>query len=296
MDMMIIRAVLLGLIQGLTEFLPISSSAHLEFFGWLFNWFNSAAEYDFTSKLVDLLNVGTLIAMCIYFFKDGIELIKCGFSNLIIKVSKKSKIELNVDQKQKGKMFWYFIAATIPTGILYMGLNKISEKIIGDNQSLHILLIAIASIIMGILLYVVDRVCLVKKSFEDLSLKDSLIIGISQAVAAVFPGVSRSGITISTSRTLRYDRATSAKVSFFLSIPLIAAGMLVKIIGFIKDIGFDSSYWLPFIVGNFVSFVVGYLAIKGFMTYLKKGKYSIFAIYRVGFGILLIVLLLVRGF
>ena len=292
MDINIIRAVLLGLIQGLTEFLPISSSAHVEFFGWLFNWFNPTAEYDFISELVDLLNVGTLIAMCVYFFKEGIELIKCGFMRL----SKKGKEEASDDQKQKGKIFWYIIAATIPTGILYIVLNKISEKIIGDSQSLHVLLIAIASIIMGILLYVVDRICEAKKTFDNLSLKDTLIVGLSQAVAAVFPGVSRSGITISTSRTLKHDRTTSAKLSFFLSIPLIAAGMIVKVAGFIKDIGSDSTYWIPVLLGNLVSFVVGFLAIKVFMAYLKKGKYSIFAIYRVGFGILLIVLLFIRGF
>lgn len=290
MDTKIIEAVLLGLIQGLTEFLPISSSAHLEFFRWLFNW------SEFSGMLVDLLNLGTLLAMIVYFFKDGIELIRCGFSNLIIKLSKKTNLKVNEEQNQKGKMFWYIIAAVIPTGVLYIILNKISEKIIGDNASVNILLIAIASIVMGILLFVVDRIFAVKKEFKDLSLKDTLIVGLSQAVAAVFPGVSRSGITITTARTLKYDRTTCAKLSFFLSIPLIAGGMIVKMAGFIKDVGFDFSYWLPLLLGNLVSFIVGYLAIRVFMNYLKKGKYSIFAIYRVGFGILLIVLLLIRGF
>jgi len=279
----IIESILLGLIQGMTEFLPISSSAHLKFFEWLFNW------TEITPDFADLLNLGTLLALCIYFFKDGLELVKCGFSKFVITILKNKKLKINEEQDKNGKLFWYIVAATIPTAILYLALHKISEKIIGDNESIEIILIAVSSIVMGILLFLVDRICSVKKSFDNLSFKDTVLIGVSQAIAAVFPGVSRSGITITTSRTLKYDRASGAKVSFFLSIPLIAGGLLVKMISF------DFSYWLPFLLGNIVSFVAGFLVIKVFMSYLRKGKYSVFAIYRVCFGLLLIILLLIRG-
>ncbi len=278
----IIESVLLGLIQGMTEFLPISSSAHLKFFEWLFNW------TEITPDFVDLLNLGTLIALCVYFFKDGIELIKCGFSKLIVSVFKNKKLKIDDEQSKKGSLFWYIVTATIPTAVLYLALHKISEKIIGDNESIEIILIAVASIVMGILLFVIDRICEVKKSYDNLSFKDTVLIGVSQAIAAVFPGVSRSGITITTSRVMKYDRASGAKISFFLSIPLIAGGLLVKMIGF------DFSYWLPFLIGNIVSFIVGFLVIKMFMNYLKKGKYSVFAIYRVCFGIIMIIILLIR--
>ncbi len=284
MEGKIIESILLGLIQGMTEFLPISSSAHLKFFEWIFNW------TEITPDFVDLLNLGTLIALCVYFFKDGVELIKCGFSKFIITVFKNKKLKISEEQSKNGNLFWYIVIATIPTAILYLVLHKVSEKIIGDNESIEIVLIAIASIVMGILLFVVDKICTVKKSFDKLSFKDTIIIGVSQAIAAVFPGVSRSGITVTTSRALKYDRASGAKVSFFLSIPLIAGGLLVKMIDF------DFSYWLPFLLGNIVSFVSGFLVIKMFMNYLKKGKYSIFAIYRVCFGLVMIVILLVRGF
>ena len=278
----IIEAVLLGLIQGVTEFLPISSSAHLKFFEWLFNW------TEMTPDFADLLNLGTLIALCLYFFKDGIDLIKCGFSQFVVTVFKNKNLKINEEQAKKGRIFWYIIATTIPTGILYIVLHKISEKLIGGNESIEIVLVALASIIMGVLLFVLDKICSVKKSYDNLTLKDTIIIGLSQAIAAVFPGVSRSGITITTSRLMTYDRASGAKVSFFLAMPLIAAGLLVKMISF------DFSYWLPFLLGNIVSFAMGFLVIKMFMSYLRKGNYAMFAIYRVCFGILIIVLLLIR--
>ena len=141
---------------------------------------------------------------------------------------------------------------------------------------------------LHLVLYFTDKKCKENKSFENLTFKDTLLIGISQAFAAAFPGVSRSGVTISTSRALKYNRESSAKLSFLLSVPIILAAALVKL----KD--FDLSYPVAFFSGIIVSCIVGLIVIKKLMKYLKEGNYKVFAIYRVCFGILLIIALLIK--
>jgi undecaprenyl-diphosphatase len=286
----IIEAIILGIIQGITEFFPISSSAHLEVVPWIFNWTKISPSFDLA------LHFGTLIALIVYFFKDGLSLIKSGFAVVIINIGKKfsksSKTRFKVSDESKvkeGNLFWYIIFATIPAGILSILLDKLSEKIINDNQVVRIALIAVASIIMGALLYFVDKKSKTKKNFEELTLKNTMLIGLSQAFAAAFPGVSRSGATITTARSLGYDRESSAKVSFFLSVPLILAACLVKI----PD--FDLTYPVPFFLGIFVSFVVGLIVINTLFNYLKSGDYKLFAVYRVVFGTLLVITLIIEG-
>ncbi len=286
----IIESVLLGIIQGITEFIPISSSAHLAIFPWLFNWSEISESFDLA------LHMGTLLALIIYFFKDGIELIKSGIAVAIIEIQKKfnkskeKKLKYsNEKQKIDGRIFWYIILATIPAGILSLVLDKVSEGIIGDYKDLKIILISIASIIMGLLLYFDDKNQKSEKEYESLTMKDTLIIGISQAFAAAFPGISRSGITITSGRALGYDRSSCAKLSFFLSIPIILAACLVKI----PD--FDLIYPIAFFLGIFVSFVVGLIVIRWLFKYLKNGDFKVFAIYRVAFGILLIVSLIIKS-
>ena len=279
----IIEAILLGAIQGITEFLPISSSAHLTVFPWIFNWTSISPSFDVA------LHIGTLVALCVYFFKDGIELIKSGLAFFIVSVARKSKLSIDDEKKKKGKVFWYIVLATIPAGILSLILDKVSNHIAGISPNAEIICIAIASVVMGLILYFTDRKCSIKKDYDSLSLKDTLIIGISQAFAAAFPGVSRSGITISTARISGYDRESSSKISFLLSIPIILAAVLVKV----KD--FDLSNPISFFVGIFVSFIIGLFVIKKLMNYLKNGSYKVFAIYRVCFGALIIIALLIKS-
>ena len=183
--MTIIQAIILGVIQGLTEFLPISSSAHLNLFPWLLKWQSMPDSFDVA------LHVGTLLAIVVYFFKDWIKLIVGGYKQV---VKKEKTIE--------GKIFWQLVIATIPAGILSLILDKISSKIIGDNLNLKMILIAIALIVMGILLYWVDKNSKSIVKYEKITLKQSILIGISQALAAAFPGVSRSGITMTVARWL----------------------------------------------------------------------------------------------
>ena len=265
----IIHALILGIIQGLTEFLPVSSSAHLNIFPWIFSWTDITESFDVA------LHLGTLLAILIFFFKDWINLIKGGCSKVF---KKKDSVE--------GKMFWYIVFATIPAGILSLVLDKISEKIIGDNLNLEMLIIAITLIVMGIVLYIVDLKSKSEVKYEEISLKQAMLVGISQAIAAAFPGVSRSGITMTTARAFKIDRESSAKFSFMLAAPITAAAVIFDI----KKFTFD----LPFLVGVVASFIVGILIIKFLLDFLKKGSFKAFAVYRVIIGIAVIALYFIR--
>ena len=263
-----LNALILGVIQGLTEFLPVSSSGHLNVFPWIFNW-NITESFDVA------LHLGTLLAICIFFFKDWINLIKGGFK----KVFKK-------EDSLDGKMFWFLVIATIPAGILSLVLDEISDMIVGDNLNIEMALIAFALIVMGIILYLVDKKTKSEVKYEDITLKQSILIGISQAVAAAFPGVSRSGITMTVARALKIDRESAAKYSFLLATPITAAAVLVDFKYFVLD--------LPFFIGVLSSFVVGLLIIKFLLDYLKKGSFKVFAIYRIIFGIIILGILFTR--
>lgn len=275
--MTIIQALILGIIQGLTELLPVSSSAHLNVLPWLLNWTeNPEFVAEFGGSFDVALHFGTLIAIGIFFFKDWIVLIKAGFKKIFKK-----------EDSTEGKMFWYIVIATIPAGILALVLDKISESIIGDNFKLEMGLIAAALIIMGIILAIVDKRAESKHKYEDINLKQSVLIGASQAIAAAFPGVSRSGITMTIARLLKVDRESAAKFSFLLSTPIVAAAVLVDLTEFALTS-------IPFWVGVLSSFIVGLIVVKFLMDYLKKGSFKIFAIYRIILGILIFGVIFLR--
>lgn len=272
-----IQALILGIIQGLTELLPISSSAHLNLFPWLFNWGEMPDSFDVA------LHIGTLLAILIFFFKDWVALIKGGYNQVVKK-----------EKTTEGRIFWYIVIATIPAGILSLILDKVSEKIIElgaktfniQEISVEMILISIALIVMGIILYVVDKKSKSNKKYEDITLKQAVLISMSQAIAAAFPGVSRSGITMTVGRKMNIERESVAKFSFLLSTPIVAAAALYKL----KDFVFN----LPFVIGVLASFIVGMLVIKFLLNYLKKGSFKIFAIYRVILGIIILAICFIR--
>lgn len=276
-----IQSVILGLIQGLTEFLPISSSAHLNLFPWIFHWDEISESFDVA------LHLGTLLAICVFFFKEWIELIRGGF--LVAKeklVRSKEMSQLDKSTSFNGKMFWYLVIATIPAGILSIVLSKLSDYLVGDNLDLEMGLIAIALIVMGILLYVMDKKSKSEVTYENITLKQSLLVGTSQAIAAAFPGVSRSGITMTVARALRIDRESAAKFSFLLATPIVAAAVLFDITKF--------TFSVPFFAGILASFLSGVLVIKFLMEYLKKGSFKVFAIYRILLGLFVFGVILFR--
>lgn len=256
----IIQAIILAVVQGLTELLPVSSSAHLFLIPWFFDWNNIPESFDVA------LHFGTLLAIGIFFFKDWINLIIGGFKTAVKK-----------EKSTEGRLFWYIVLATIPGGIIGFILDKYAQDILTNP-----LIIAIALIVMGILLYIVDKCMEVKTKYEDLTLKQTFLIGLSQALAFI-PGVSRSGVTMTTARLLGIERASAAKFSFMLSAPIVLGATLYKL----KDFVFD----IPFVVGVLVSFVVGLIVIKFLLQYLQKGSFKVFAIYRVILGIVVLITL-----
>ena len=274
--MTILQSFILGLIQAFTEFLPVSSSAHLKIFPWIFGW-NTPDSFEFA------LHLGTLLAICVYFAKDWIKLISAG---LKIVFNNKNNSKHDEDDSKEGKIFWYLVIATIPAGILSLVLDWVSDKIIGDNILLEMGFIAGALVVLGIVLYIVDKKAKSSVKYEDITLKQSLLIGISQALSAAFPGTSRSGITMTVARSLKIDRESSAKFSFLLATPITLAAVLVDI----KDFVFD----IPFFVGVFTSFVFGFIVIKFFLNYLRKGSFKGFAIYRVVLAVIILGLIISR--
>lgn len=266
--MNILQALILGIVQGLTELLPISSSAHLAIIPWMFNW--DVPEYFDVA-----LHGGTLLAIGLFFFKDWLKLIKGGFNTVVKK-----------DKNPEGRMFWYIVLATIPGGIIGLALDKLSEdNIIGSTLNAP-LTIAIMLIVMGVVLYIVDKKCKSITEYKNMSLKQTFFIGVSQALAFI-PGVSRSGITMTTARALGVKRESAAKYSFMLSAPIVLAATIFKL----KDFVFN----LPFVVGVLASFIVGMVVIKFLLKYLQKGSFKVFAIYRVIVGIAIIIYFIVSS-
>lgn len=275
--MEILHSLILGVVQGLTELLPVSSSAHLNLFPWVFGWSDISESFDVA------LHIGTLLAIIIFFYKDWVQLIKGGYNQV---VKKKKSTE--------GKIFWYIVIATIPTGIACLVLDKLSSKLIEtlagvfktSQINTQMFIIAIALIVMGIILYVVDKNSKSKTKYKDITFKQSLLISLSQAIAAAFPGVSRSGITMTVGRKMGLERESVAKFSFLLSTPIVAAAALYEL----KHFAFD----LPFVIGVLASFIVGMFVIKFLLNYLKKGSFKVFAIYRVALGIIVLIILMTR--
>ena len=262
--MTIFQAVILGIVQGLTELLPISSSAHLNLIPWIFGW-NITESFDVA------LHFGTLLAIGIFFFKDWIELIKGGYKQVVKK-----------EKSTEGRMFWYIVIATIPGG----AIGFLLDYFVGDSLGNMPILIACALIIMGIILYIADKKAPTKTEYKDMTFKQTFLIGLSQALAFI-PGVSRSGVTMTTGRLMGVSRESTAKYSFMLSAPIVLGATLYKF----KDFVFS----IPFVIGVIVSAIVGIIVIKFLLDYLKKGSFKIFAIYRVIVGLAVIAIYFARG-
>jgi len=275
----IIQAILLGAIQGITEFLPISSSAHLKLFAWLFDFKDIPEYFDLA------LHIGTILALVIFFIKDWIKLITSGFKIVFKKEESKSEKETTF----YGKLFWTIVLVTGIAGVLSLILEKVSEKLINNDKNLEFLIIAIMLILLGIVLYFVDKKCKSEKSFEDLKFKDVMLIGLSQALAAAFPGTSRSGITMTCSRGLKIDRENSVKISFLLAAPIVAGAsaytLLKEILAGTLNL---EQYGMMLFAGIITSFIIGMLSIKLMMNYIKNKDLSIFAIWRIIVGIVII--------
>jgi undecaprenyl-diphosphatase len=267
--MNIIQAILYGIIQGITEFLPISSTAHLNIAQIIMNPNASPEALKASMRFVDIaLHLGTLAAVIIFFFKDWINLFKKGFTQ---------------PKSTDGKLFWYIILATIPSGIIALVFDKKSEAI-----SNNLIIISIALIVLGIVLYFADKLSEKTVKLEKIGLTSSLLIGLSQAFALI-PGVSRSGITITTGRLLKIDRVSAAKFTFLLSTPTLLGVGLYKA----KDLlNIPSSDIFTFLIAILTSAIVGTLCIKFLLEFIKTKGFAAFAIYRCALGVGILVLVL----
>lgn len=262
--------IILGIIQGIAEFLPISSSAHLIIFREIFGLgSNIGSNIELAFDLA--LHFGTLLAIVIFFFKELWKLLIDGLTK--------------GNKTKDGKLFWFLILATIPAGIV----GVLFEDVFDSFFRKQLWLIALALIIMGIIIYLVDKKSKSDKSMKDLKWYQALLIGCAQ-VFALIPGFSRSGTTITASRALGLDREDSAKFSFYLSIPVVAGATLFSLI---KDntLTIISENLMIFGIGILISFIVGLLCISFLLKYIKKNDFKIFMIYRIILGLIVLVML-----
>jgi len=253
----------LGLVQGVGEFLPVSSSAHLIIVPYIFGWARHSDEFDIA------LHLGSLIAIAVYFWPEIIRLLKAGFSRA---------------QSKDKRLFWYVIIATVPAGLI----GYLFEDYVDEKLRSAILLIAIALAVMGIVLVWADKISAKKRDEYTLSWLESLVIGCSQAIA-LLPGVSRSGSTMTAGLFFGLNREAAAKFSFLMSIPIILGAGLLKLRHLhATDING------PFLVGVVVAAIVGYFSIRWLLNYLKKSSFSVFAWYRIGLAALVLIVYIFR--
>ena len=268
-----LHVIILGIIQGIAEFLPISSSAHLIIFRDLFG-IGANIPSNVTMAFDIALHLGTLLAIAVFFFKD--------FLNMVIKGFTKGP------KDKEGKLMWMIIVATIPAAIAGILFEDVIENLIRNNY----IVIAIALIVMGILIYLADKYFKQEKNTDEITYKDALLIGCGQ-VFALIPGFSRSGTTIATARTRKINREDSAKFSFYLSAPVVLGAVILTLL---KDgtMAIISANLSIFIVGILVSFLVGLLCISFLLKYLRKNDFKIFMWYRVVLGIIVILITLFK--
>lgn len=250
----LIQAVVLGLLQGLGEFLPISSSAHLVLAPWLMNWPYAGLTFDIA------LHVGTLVAVTIYFWKDWVNLLHKGLTN---------------PREGEGKLFWYLVWATLPGAVAGFLLEDIAEKVLRNP-----VLIACMLIILGVILYFVDKRGKKQIDVGHISFKTSFLIGVSQALA-IIPGVSRSGVTMTMALALGMTREGAARFSFLLSAPIILGAALSKMPELIAN---PSLINAGFVTGMAVSCLSGLAAIGFLLRYIQKRTFLPFVIYRFALG------------
>jgi len=272
-----IEAVLLGLVQGLTEFLPISSTAHLTLTGRLMNLISSENPERWTA-FIAVIQLGTLVAVLLYFRKDIITIITCFFRENI-KLRKKFS-----EQSIDSRMGWLIIIGTIPVVIIGLAFKHAIEGHLTKN----LYVISISLIVLAIILAIAEKTAKFKRDIKDVTIKDALIVGIAQSFALI-PGASRSGTTITGGLFAGLKRETAARFSFLLSIPAVFASGLLEFKESLKFL--DKSLALDMAVATLVAGITGYLAIDLLLRYLRKNSTFVFIYYRVALGIIILILL-----
>jgi undecaprenyl-diphosphatase len=285
----ILRAIILGVIQGVTEFVPISSSAHLVIVPWLFRWDAAAL----TSLSFDVaLHMGTLVALLWFFVDDWVRLIRGGIRSI-------AERRIGVDPDRR--LAWLLVIGCIPGAIVgALAESRIERLFHRPDQPIEpaaMLIMAGVIALMGALLYLADHLARHARDVSQLRIRDSLLIGLAQA-AAVFPGVSRAGATITAGLALGLKRESAARFSFLLSAPIIAGAGLKSLYDVLKNwqagtlTGFDL---VLFSVGFTAAALSGYLCIKYLLRFLQHHSTDVFVFYRWGLASVIILVTLIRG-
>jgi undecaprenyl-diphosphatase len=267
--MTVFQALVLGVLQGLAEFLPISSSAHLSLAPWLFGWTDPGLAFDVS------LHVGTLIAVLWYFRAEWLRLISAA-----VGIVRRRRIETEEERR-----VIFLIVATIPGAIGGLLLESRAETVFRNPA-----IIAGGLIIMGILLWAADRFAATDRPLDGMRWSDALLIGIAQTVALV-PGVSRSGSTMTAGRVLRFDRQSAAVFSFLMSMPITAAAAVLKVPEALSQTGLSA----PLVVGVLAAAVSSWLAIAVLLRYISRHSFGVFAVYRLALGLFVLAMLYSRG-
>ncbi len=270
--MPISHAIVLGIVQGLTEFLPISSSGHLLLVPWLFGWddFESA---DVEKTYAVALHLGTLIAVVGYFWADLKVYVREGLRVLVRRGQPASP---------EGRQAWLLVLATIPAAAVGALFENAIDERLGTPT-----IIAVSLIVFGIALAWADRIPGTRK-LEDFDTRDALTVGAAQALA-LNPGTSRSGITMTAARAIKFNRDAAVRISFLMSIPVILGALVFKGAGLAAD-GVPDDLVVPMIVGVITSGISGWLAIWGLLKFVQTRSFMPFVVYRVVLGVLVLVI------
>ena len=261
------QAVILGIIQGLAEFLPISSTAHLRIFPALFGWSDPGTAFS------AVIQLGTIAAVIIFFIRDLWRILITWLRSLFT-----PRLRANPD----ARIGWYILLGTLPIAVLGLLFQTQITTVARDLR-----VIATTLIVLGVVLWLADRSGGRRKEVDQLTLADGLVYGFSQALALI-PGVSRSGATISAGLFLGYTREAAARYSFLLSVPAILASGLFEL----KDVSLSDGPGLaPTLIATAVSFIVGYASIAWLLRYVSRNSYLPFVVYRIALGVVVVILL-----
>lgn len=279
------QAIFLGLVQALTEYLPVSSSAHIRIIGDLMLGSDPGAAFT------AIIQIGTELAVILYFRHDIIRILGAWFGSLFGKEGKDFKSRMGAHNPDT-QMGWFIILGTMP--ILIAGL-LFKHAIEGSLRNLWITVTVL--VLFGVLLWVVDARSKQVKTMKEMTWKDALIFGIGQMLALI-PGVSRSGGTITFGRAMGYTREAAVRVSFLMAIPAVFGAGILEAVSAVKDVAAGDAGmfpgWGPTIAAAIVAFVVGYVVIIGFLKFVSTFSYKAFAIYRIGLAVV-VALLLIAG-
>ena len=279
------QAIFLGLVQALTEYLPVSSSAHIRIIGDLMLGSDPGAAFT------AIIQIGTELAVILYFRHDIIRILGAWFGSLFGKEGKDFKSRMGAHNPDT-QMGWFIILGTMP--ILIAGL-LFKHAIEGSLRNLWITVTVLA--LFGVLLWGVDARSKQVKTMKEMTWKDALIFGIGQMLALI-PGVSRSGGTITFGRAMGYTREAAVRVSFLMAIPAVFGAGILEAVSAVKDVAAGDAGmfpgWGPTIAAAIVAFVVGYVVIIGFLKFVSTFSYKAFAIYRIGLAVV-VALLLITG-